>query len=82
MTDRIRITVDGKLALTVEQAAVRYGFTDSAMRTVLTRLRQAGNGAAIPVATLDGRKPLYAAVPLDRAMKNRPGRGANLRGHK
>jgi hypothetical protein len=78
----IRITVDGKLALTVEQAAARYGFTHSAMRTVLARLNQAGNGAGTPVDYLDGRKPLYAATPLDRAMKNRPGRGANLRGHK
>lgn len=73
----IRITVDGKLALTVEQATDRYGLSEpSAMRTVLARLKQAGNPAGTPVAYLDGRKPLYSAAALDRAMKRRPGRGA------
>lgn len=73
----IRITVDGKLALTVEQAALRYGLARSSMRSVLVRL----NPPVEPVAELDGRKKLYPATPLDRAMKARPGKGVNLRGH-
>lgn len=69
---RIRITIDGKLALTVEQAAARYGIRSSSMRAALTRL-----GASVsPAAHLDGRKPLYLAAELDAAMKRRPGRGA------
>ena len=67
----IRITVDGKLALTVEQAAARYGLHLSSMRAALTRL----GGAITPVADLDGRKKVYLAADLDRAMKARPGRG-------
>ena len=78
MEPQIRITVDGRLALTVEQATVRYGFSAaSALRTALTRL----DPPVEPVAYLDGRKPLYGATQLDKAMKGRPGRGANLRGH-
>ncbi len=72
---RIRITVDGKLALTIEQAAERYGLKDSSMRAALTRLK----GKIEPAEHLDGRKPLYLATPLDKAMKTRPGKGANLR---
>lgn len=71
----IRITVDGKLALTVEQAAVRYGLAQSSMRGELTRLK----GKLDPVAELDGRKKLYSATELDKVMKARPGKGANLR---
>lgn len=67
----IRITVDGKLALTVEQATERYGYdSTSSMRTALARL------PIQPVAYLDGRKPLYLATELRRAMKGRVGRGA------
>lgn len=69
---RVRITVDGKLALTVEQAAERYGLQPSSMRGELTRL-----GPAVrPAAMLDGRKPLYLAAELDGIMRSRPGRGA------
>jgi hypothetical protein len=68
----IRITVDGKLALTVEQAAERYGLQPSSMRGELTRLK----AVIAPVDHLDGRKPLYLAATLDRVMGNRPGRGA------
>lgn len=71
MTPVVRITVDGRLALTVEQAAARYSLAASSMRGTLTRL-----GDAIePCAHLDGRKPLYRATELDKAMKARPGRG-------
>lgn len=71
----IRITVDGKLALTVEQAATRYGLAHSTVSSAITRHR------IEPDAVLDGRKKLYLAARLDKLMKERPGRGANLRGH-
>lgn len=71
----IRITVDGRLALTVEQAAARYGLQPSSMSAALTRL-----GDQVQVAAeLDGRKKLYFAADLDQVMKARPGKGANLR---
>ena len=69
---RIRITIDGKLVLTVEQAAARYSIGSSSMRAALTRL----GDSVSPAAYLDGRKPLYLATELDAAMKSRPGRGA------
>lgn len=68
----IRITVDGKVALTVEQAAERYGLAASSMRAALTRL----GDAVAQVAMLDGRKPLYNQAALDAAMKARPGKGS------
>lgn len=68
----VRITVDGKVALTVEQAAERYELRPSSMRGELTRL----GGTIEPVAMLDGRKPLYLAAALDAAMAGRKGRGA------
>lgn len=69
---KIRITVDGKLALTIEQAAERYGVKPGSMRGTLSRLGTAITSAA----TLDGTKPLYLATALDRVMRARPGRGA------
>lgn len=69
---RIRITIDGKLAVTVEQAARRYGIGPSSVRAALHRF----GDAITPAAYLDGRKPLYLATELDAAMKARPGRGA------
>lgn len=66
----VRITVDGKLALTVEQAAERVGVTASTMRGELTRYHE----AIAPVADLDGRKKLYLAKDIDRWWKSRPGR--------
>lgn len=67
----IRVTVDRRLALTIEQAAERYRLAASSMRGELTRL-----GDRIkPVAMLDGRKPLYLATELDKLMKSRPGKG-------
>lgn len=70
----IRITYDGKLALTVAQAATRYGLGHVTMRKVLSRL----NVEPLP-EPLDARTPLYAAAELDAAMKARPGKGSNLR---
>ncbi len=71
----IRITVDGRLALTTAQAATRHDRTRAVMRMLLSRC------GVEPVAHLDDRTPLYSAVALDRAIKALPGRGANLRGH-
>lgn len=73
----IRITVDGKLALTVEQAAARYRLAASTVRAGIVR----ADPPIQPVCKLDGRKPLYLAADLDRWIKERPGRGSNLRGH-
>lgn len=70
----IKITYDGRLALTIGQAADRYGLTADAMKKALRRLPV----EALP-EPLDARTPLYLATDLDAAMKARPGRGANLR---
>jgi hypothetical protein len=70
----IRITYDGKLALTTAQAAERYGLALSSMRAALSRLAV----EPLPEA-LDGRTPLYQATTLDAIMKARPGKGANFR---
>jgi hypothetical protein len=70
---QIRITVDGRLALTVEQAATRYKMEASSVRSMISRLQLE------PAASLDGRKHLYLAAALDVAVKARPGKGANLR---
>ncbi|HZM83752.1 MAG TPA: hypothetical protein VFC19_49165 [Candidatus Limnocylindrales bacterium] len=80
-TPAIRITVNGKLALTVAQAADRLGMPASGLRRDLTREPNAPE----PVAPLDARTPLYAARDIDafgKLLKKRPGKGANLRGHK
>lgn len=75
---KIRITYDGKLALTVSQAAQRYDLELASMRSALHRL--AGQGLIAPLDEgLDARTPLYLATDLDRAMAARPGKGANLR---
>ena len=71
----IRITYDGKLALTTSQAAARYGLDTASMRKALQRLQ----GIAPLPEPLDARTPLYSARELAAAMKARPGKGANLR---
>ena len=66
----VEITVKGRPALTIEQAAARYGLAASSMRGELTRF-----GDKIqPVDMLDGRKPLYDAEQLDELMAARPGK--------
>lgn len=70
----IRITVDGKLALTVKQAAARLGMTESGLRRDLAR----EPGAPEPVP-LDGRTPVYRARDIDafgKLLQQRPGKGA------
>jgi hypothetical protein len=66
----IRITVDGKLALTVEQAAARKGVGASSMRGEISRYQ------VQPVADLDGKKKLYSAKEIDAMWKARPGVGS------
>jgi hypothetical protein len=73
VASRIRITVDGKLAMTTRQAAEEFGLELSSVRSAVTRL------GLEPVDHLDERTPLYAAVELRKAMRARPGKGANLR---
>src|SRR5688572_17993812 len=76
MTDpvpEIRITVDGRLALTTAQAAAKHGRDVPQMRTLISRL------GVEPVAHLDSRTPLYVATALAKAIRAMPGRGANLR---
>jgi len=70
---RVRITIDGRTAVTVEQAAARYGLKPGSMSAALSRL------GVQPDAQLDGRKKLYLVARLDEIMKARPGKGANLR---
>jgi hypothetical protein len=71
MSPVIRITVDGKLALTLQQMADRLGVKASTVRAYLTRY-----GAGIkPVTEFDGGKPLYLAKDVDRWWKARPGKG-------
>lgn len=69
---RIRITVDGKLALTVEQAAARLGVPPKTLSGELTRYKN----AILPVAELDGRKKLYLQKDVDAWWASRPGKGA------
>ncbi len=70
---KVRITLDGKLALTVEQAADRYHLLPKSMSSVISR------GGIEADGMLDGKKALYLAGRLDEIMKARPGKGANLR---
>jgi hypothetical protein len=63
----IRITVNGKLAYTVEQAAAHYGMGPSSIRAATSRAGLQG------AAKLDGKKPLYLASALDKLMAARTG---------
>jgi hypothetical protein len=62
----IRIFVDGRLALTTAQAALRHGRSHAVMRMLIHRL------GVKPVAHIDGRTPVYGAVALDKAVKAPP----------
>lgn len=73
MTGKVRITIDGKLALTVEQAAERYHLQPKSISAIISR------GSIGEDGTLDGKKKLYLASHLDQIMKARPGKGSNLR---
>ena len=56
----IRVTVDGRPVLTIEQAAARVGVAESTIRAAMHRHR------LVPVAKL-GRMPLFTAKALDAA---------------
>lgn len=71
----IRITVDGKQALTTRQLAEEFSLDSASVRSAIKRL------GLEPAAHLDERTPLYAAVAARKALRARPGRGANLRSH-
>lgn len=75
MATTIRILYDGKLALTTAQFAERHGLSMDTARKALSRL-----GVDPLPDQLDGRTKLWLATPTDKAMKARPGKGANLRG--
>jgi len=68
-TPRIEIAVNGRPALTVEQAAQRYGLAPSSMRAIIAR------GNLAPSASLDGKKHLYLVEVLDALIDSRPGKG-------
>jgi hypothetical protein len=86
MTDpALRITYNRKPATTVALAAAKHGMTVKHMATTLDRC----GVEPLPHATepgqparLDGRTLLYSSADIDKAVAARPGRGANLRGHK
>lgn len=73
-----RLTWGGKVILTVGHAASRYGMTEPAIRQAIRRLPL----APIEPPPIDRRTPTWYQADLDKAMKARPGTGANLRGHK
>jgi hypothetical protein len=70
-TPAIRITVDGKPASTVDQAAARNNLRPVSVRSII---RRAGD-AIRPAAMLDGRTPLYHVTALDKIIRERPGSG-------
>ena len=69
----VRITIGGKVALTVAQAAERHGV--SSIDTMHSIIRRA---ALEPDGHIDGRTPLYLAEKVRQAMVNRPGKGNRL----
>lgn len=69
------LTFNGRMIATVPQLADRHGLTVEAMRQALRRL----SVAPVEPAPIDARTPVYFVTEVDRAMKARPGKGANLR---
>jgi hypothetical protein len=75
---RIQITFDGQRAISAPLAAKRHRTPTDTMRKTIARLRAAG--AIEPFDEgLDERTELYPLDQLDAALKERPGKGANLR---
>jgi hypothetical protein len=79
----LRITYNRREATTVALAAAEHGVDAKHMATTLTRLGikplPRADDPTQP-ARLDGRTLLYPAAEIRRRIKERPGRGANLRG--
>lgn len=70
-----RITVNGKLALTLRQAAERYGIPQSGLRRDLSR--ETGAPRPIEPPPIDERTPVYYFQEIDKFVKReRPGKGA------
>jgi hypothetical protein len=70
---RVRITIDGRVALTVEQIAERKGVKPKSVTGELTRYGIEHD------AMLDGRKKIYLQHKIDSWWGNRVGKGANFR---
>lgn len=66
---RVRITIDGRVALTVEKIAERKGVKPKSVTGELTRY------AVEHDAMLDGRKKLYLQAKIDAWWDNRGGKG-------
>lgn len=67
----IRITVDGRPALTTAQAAQRHGYTPAAMRALLSARRY----NLAPAAMLDPRTPLYDQESVRELIAGMVGQG-------
>jgi hypothetical protein len=70
----VRITVNGRRALTVRQALDRYQdyHRITSMEAMYSIIRRAGLEAD---GQIDGRTPVYLARKLDAVMASRPGKG-------
>lgn len=66
---KIRITVDGRIALTVEMLAERWGVATKTVSSALSRDGIEHDGM------LDKQKKLYLQTKSDAWWKNRPGKG-------
>lgn len=69
-TPRVRITIDGRVALTVEMIAERKGVKPKSVTGELTRYKIEHDGM------LDGRKKLYLQSKIDGWWDNRGGKGS------
>lgn len=70
-----RITVGGKLALTLKQIAERYGIPQPGLRRDLSREPNAPKPIEPP--PIDERTPVYYFQEIDKFVKReRPGKGA------
>lgn len=66
---KIRITIDGRVALTVAMAAERKGVAEGTMSSAISRDRIEHDGM------LDGKKKIYLQSKIDAWWPKRPGKG-------
>jgi hypothetical protein len=66
---RVRITVNGRVALTVAMAATRKGVAEGTMSSAISRDRIEHDGM------LDGKKKVYLQSKIDQWWDNRIGKG-------
>lgn len=69
------ITVDGKVVVTIAQAAAARGITQAAMRKAISMQK------IRPAFELDGRTPLFDPAEMGAILDARPGRGSHFRRH-